>query len=393
MPRTKSTSSNNSLDVPANLTRDVYRHRAKQITAHAPVPYGTIPTRRSSRKKHKNQEHQHKRVWSPPPLPRKQAPYPYFENADNDDSTFIVSFFNRVLSHFSETSYADVNKEPSSPVGFMPRSPSPTTPLDVSVPITISRTTSESSDDACSCLSTSSSSSGSLSTSVSSASSSSLSTISENTFSAALSSSPTSLPNPPTTSNTTLALSDLLCDHYVQERSTATISTEKEETHDVENKGVPLETFRIFEAPSPDDDERWFAWKSPTDWTPILDDEDEDDDAYDNQSSTQSSSTSCTTDGDMNNTIQSNNNATIKHKAKSPSPYSSFGKKKPNKRQNPLKHHHARDIRVNSDHLRMIVAEANMMRAQKIVGPLRPRSYLPKRLDPFTPCRPSSLRY
>lgn len=50
MPRTRSISNNSSLDIPENLTRDVYRHRAKQITAHAPVPYGTIPTRRSSRK-------------------------------------------------------------------------------------------------------------------------------------------------------------------------------------------------------------------------------------------------------------------------------------------------------------------------------------------------------
>lgn len=352
----------------------------------------------SQKQKQKGQEHQHKRAWSSPPSPRKQAPYPYFENANEGDSTFLVSLFNRVLAHFSESSYADVNKEPSSPVGFMPRSPSPTTPLDVSVPITISRTTSESSDDACSCLSTSSSSSGSLSTSASSASSSSLSTISENTAPAALSSSPTLSPNPPTTSNTTLALSDLLCDHYVQERSTATVSAEKEETHDVENKGVPLETFRIFEAPSPDDDERWFAWKSPTDWTPILDDEedDEDDNQLSSIPSTQSlPSSSCTIDGDMNDTVRSNNDdtATIKPNTKS-SPCSSSGKKKLNKRQNPLKHHHhARDIRVNSDHLRMIVAEANMMRAQKIVGPLRPRSYLPKRRDPFTSCRPSGLRY
>lgn len=277
----------------------------------------------------------------------------------------------------------------------MPRSPSPTTPLDVSVPITISRTTSESSDDACSCLSTSSSSSGSLSTSASSASSSSLSTISENTAPTALSLSPTSLPNPPTTTNTTLALSDLLCDHYVQERSTATISTEKEETHDVENKGVPLETFRIFEAPSPDDDERWFAWKSPTDWTPILDDEDEDEDTYDNQSPSTTQPSLCMLDGKMNDMTRSNNDSTTtKHNTKSSSPRSSSSaKKKPKKRHNPLKHHHARDIRVNSDHLRMIVAEANMMRAQKIVGPLRPRSYLPKRLDPFTSCRPSSLRH
>ncbi|KAI8330208.1 hypothetical protein BC941DRAFT_475768 [Chlamydoabsidia padenii] len=40
-----------------------------------------------------------------------------------------------------------------------------------------------------------------------------------------------------------------------------------------------------------------------------------------------------------------------------------------------------REPRINSAHLRMLVAEVNMMRADKIVGPLRPRNYLPKRSD------------
>jgi hypothetical protein len=42
-----------------------------------------------------------------------------------------------------------------------------------------------------------------------------------------------------------------------------------------------------------------------------------------------------------------------------------------------------REIRPNPDYLRMIVAEVNMMRAQKITGPLKPRRLLPKRLDSF----------
>ncbi|CAO3652187.1 unnamed protein product [Cunninghamella echinulata] len=41
----------------------------------------------------------------------------------------------------------------------------------------------------------------------------------------------------------------------------------------------------------------------------------------------------------------------------------------------------SRELRVNPDYLRMLVAEANMIRANKIIGSLRPRQYLPKRQD------------
>ncbi|CAO3590679.1 unnamed protein product [Absidia cylindrospora] len=63
----------------------------------------------------------------------------------------------------------------------------------------------------------------------------------------------------------------------------------------------------------------------------------------------------------------------------------------------PIALNKSREPRVNSAHLRMLVAEVNMMRADKIVGPLRPRNYLPKRNDPIpsTHCRlsPSPLSF
>ncbi|OZJ05157.1 hypothetical protein BZG36_02231 [Bifiguratus adelaidae] len=44
-----------------------------------------------------------------------------------------------------------------------------------------------------------------------------------------------------------------------------------------------------------------------------------------------------------------------------------------------------RDLRTNSAHLRMITAELNMMRARKLVSPLKCRVWLPRRLDgPFS---------
>ncbi|CAO3644339.1 unnamed protein product [Cunninghamella echinulata] len=55
--------------------------------------------------------------------------------------------------------------------------------------------------------------------------------------------------------------------------------------------------------------------------------------------------------------------------------------------------YHVRSLRANPDHLRMIVAEVNMMRANKIVSPLRPRAVLLERNDPFLPCQPSPLKY
>ncbi|KAG2224692.1 hypothetical protein INT45_007937 [Circinella minor] len=52
-----------------------------------------------------------------------------------------------------------------------------------------------------------------------------------------------------------------------------------------------------------------------------------------------------------------------------------------------------REVRANGAHLRMIAAELNMMRANKIVCPLRPRYHLPRRTDQFVAMKPSPLRY
>jgi len=53
-----------------------------------------------------------------------------------------------------------------------------------------------------------------------------------------------------------------------------------------------------------------------------------------------------------------------------------------------------RDIRANPDHLRMIVAELNMMRARKVMCPLKPRGFLPRRKDIFVRgLSGSSLKY
>ncbi|KAI8139539.1 hypothetical protein BJV82DRAFT_626481 [Fennellomyces sp. T-0311] len=253
----------------------------------------------------------------------------------NSSASLLVLLFQR-LFHSSKDDC------PPSPVGFMPRSLTvpdvATSPLDVIAPassLPIAIHTNNTDEDTCSCLSTSSSSCGSLSSSASSCSScSSNSSISTSFFINEDLLSP--LVVPPSDCSSTAALSDLLCDHYVQSQ-----------TED-DKKDVPLETFRMFEAPSPDDDERWCVWESPKHWTPIDDKQPFDE--------------------------------------KPPLP--------PKKQAAPPEHHRrVRDLRVNNAHLRMIVVEANMMRAQKIVGPLRPRGYLPKRLDPFVSNRPSCLRY
>ncbi|KAI8391228.1 uncharacterized protein BYT42DRAFT_489614 [Radiomyces spectabilis] len=56
---------------------------------------------------------------------------------------------------------------------------------------------------------------------------------------------------------------------------------------------------------------------------------------------------------------------------------------------------YTRDTRSNPDHLRMISAELNMMRSRKLLSPLKPRGFLPRRKDPFirgTNRRESCLR-
>lgn len=50
-------------------------------------------------------------------------------------------------------------------------------------------------------------------------------------------------------------------------------------------------------------------------------------------------------------------------------------------RYNPETNTYTRDTRYNPDHLRMIAAELNMMRARKLLSPLKPRGFLPRRKD------------
>ncbi|KAI9478347.1 MAG: hypothetical protein EXX96DRAFT_570482 [Benjaminiella poitrasii] len=52
-------------------------------------------------------------------------------------------------------------------------------------------------------------------------------------------------------------------------------------------------------------------------------------------------------------------------------------------RFNPNTNTYTRDTRSNPDHLRMISAELNMMRARKLLSPLKPRGFLPRRKDVF----------
>lgn len=52
-------------------------------------------------------------------------------------------------------------------------------------------------------------------------------------------------------------------------------------------------------------------------------------------------------------------------------------------RFNPDTNTYTRDTRSNPDHLRMISAELNMMRGRKLLSPLKPRGFLPRRKDAF----------
>lgn len=65
-------------------------------------------------------------------------------------------------------------------------------------------------------------------------------------------------------------------------------------------------------------------------------------------------------------------------------------------RFNPETNTYTRDTRSNPDHLRIIVAELRMMKHKKLLSPLKPRGFLPRRKDPFikgTHRKISPLRY
>ncbi|KAI9323154.1 hypothetical protein BX666DRAFT_1883818 [Dichotomocladium elegans] len=150
------------------------------------------------------------------------------------------------------------------------------------------------------------------------------------------------------------ALSDILCDHYVQRHC--------------QQEDVPLETFSVFESTSPPsaDSLSWHSWEDlPKEWIRVnhfTEEEHVGDDDCDEPA----------TKTDEEARISSNDSDAASEETEV---FLS-----------------SREVRANAAHLRMIVAEINMMRADKIVCPLRPRAHLPRRTDSFVAGRPSPLR-
>lgn len=236
-------------------------------------------------------------------------------------------------------------------VGFLPRSPPKadvsTSPLQVLAPIPIVYLDNGyySTSDEC----------GSLSTSISSTNSS-------------LSSSVTTIMDDTSSMS---ALSDILCEHYVQTTRDADNNNESASSSQLSallssDRDVPLETFSVFEAAFSHIDEekkrRWMIWAdttdSPREWKRV-------------------DITAASSDVSEPEKTLTTTTTTASGETKTPVPY--------------RRHHRRRDIRANTAHLRMIVAEINMMRANKIICPLRPRTHLDKRADEFQ-YQPSPLR-
>lgn len=174
--------------------------------------------------------------------------------------------------------------------------------------------------------------------------------------------------------NTSIILSDILCDHYVQTQMNNPPSS-SEAIMD-----VPLETFRMFEAPSNTTTANSADITEST--TPVYD-------YWMTLADEQQSRKEWTL---IEETKQLRQQQQPKEEQEEKQQEEKQKEEMQQKEQPnlPAQHHHIRDTRANAAYLRMIVAEVNMMRSQKIVGPLRPRRVLPKRSDPFL-YRPSPL--
>lgn len=155
------------------------------------------------------------------------------------------------------------------------------------------------------------------------------------------------------------SLSEILCDHYVQKAL-------NNKNNEATSNGVPLETYKVFEASRrgsgdsntgsfqlpdvDDDDDSWFIWDNMQDtkeWIQVVDEE------------VFLPKEEVTTEITL---VEQPHNKKV------------------------------RSIRANPAHLRMIVLEVNMMRCDKIVGPLKSRGFLPARTDTFISNQPSPLK-
>lgn len=270
----------------------------------------------------------------------RNAPYPCFSSLTPTSSSLFISIFNNLFNK-------QMNEKP---VGFMPRSTTDKMSQVVDIAVS-SNNTVEDNNSSDSCSSLSSSSDSSLSSLLSFY-------MEDDNSSSGICTNNTSDMND---SRSTEVLSDILCDHYVQTQL-------KENTEEKEEivRDVPLETFRMFEAPNNSttkEQQRSEGTSYENYWT--IDDE------------------QATKEWKLIET---------KHPKELEEEIVVVVKEEEVKeKEESVYMFHARDTRANAAYLRMIVAEVNMMRSEKIVGPLRPRRVLPKRLDKFMH-RPSPLQ-
>lgn len=324
-----------------------------------PTPYGTIPKRS---KKSMSAVRKSSGTNTPTRRNSSTAPCPCFSLAPTSTS-FFLSVFNTLFSK---------ERKEEKPVGFMPCSSTDKIQMSQIVDIAVSSSSpidchygndDGKEQDTCSSLSSTSSSS-SESSILSSIFSYNLDTLDDEN-------SQVSISHHNNSSNSTEILSDLLCDHYVQTLKNGAPSLSDDVVID-----VPLETFRMFEAPT------------TATTTTAADADTTSSHKRFNYDNCMWSDEVSTKEWKLIETKQKKDEIIIqiqKEEKIPPVGTDDVSPKTAHQKQ------YTRDIRANAAYLRMIVAEVNMMRSQKIVGPLRPRRVLPKRLDNFMH-RPSPLQ-
>jgi hypothetical protein len=273
-------------------------------------------------------------------------------------TSYVLSVFNNYFGNVSSASTKSIAKNKLfSNNGLMPHSPTRKTDAyittqTVTAPITMAGSDTHEDDDCCwDYLSKSDSST--------SSSGSTLSSISNHSSSSSRQ------------SRSVTSLSGILCEHYVQKTLNSNSNSNSEDIVD-----VPLETYKVFEASrrrsssgstltlkddsntepekEEDDDESWFIWdnlRKTKEWIQIVDEE------------------------------------LFLPKEKVTTEITIATVEQPTEKDKK-----ARGIRANPAHLRMIVAEVNMMRCNKIVGPLKSRGFLPARTDTFVLKQSSPLK-
>ncbi|RUS12978.1 hypothetical protein BC938DRAFT_478232, partial [Jimgerdemannia flammicorona] len=218
--------------------------------------------------------------------------------------------------------------------------------------------------------------------------------------------------SPHTTDSTTSTLSDLLRAHYVATQvqnqqtspdpNTSNTIRPSDPIATPTRNPIPLKTFKYSEIPVADADP--YGYDSyDLDSTS----DDEDDDSYSAPSLSPSSSVSSLGSSFFSSPADPKQPIFRPFAPRLPTPHRALRSQQHHHHvaQRPAKPaaavapsappapaRYVRDVRGNPAHLRMITAEMNMMRSRKIVSPLKPRGWLPRRGDHFVKGKRSALR-